>query len=204
MKNIEDYNKVLSETLNHSIEYLTGLNDMPVNATRGLNDLRSSLAKNLNNNEMKPEEVINELIQDVNGGLLSSTGSRFFAWVIGGSLPAALAADWLTSTWDQNAALFACSPAEAVIEEVAGQWLKELLRLPNESSFALTTGCQMAHVTCLAAARNKMLQDHSWDVEKKGLSGAPQIHILTNSQLHASVERAARFLGLGSDSNSTT
>jgi glutamate/tyrosine decarboxylase-like PLP-dependent enzyme len=93
----------------------------------------------------------------------------------------------------------ACSPAEAIIEEVAGRWLKEILRLPLDASFAFTTGCQMAHVTCLASARNKLLNDYSWDVEKKGLSGSPQIHILTNSQLHASVDRAARFLGLGSE-----
>ena len=91
------------------------------------------------------------------GGIIDSAGGRFFGWVIGGSLPAALAADWMTSTWDQNAGLYACAPAAAVVEETAGRWLKELLHLPAGASFALVTGCQMAHATCLAAARHAVL-----------------------------------------------
>jgi glutamate/tyrosine decarboxylase-like PLP-dependent enzyme len=100
---------------------------------------------------------INELVADVQDGVLGTSGGRFFGWVVGGSVPAALAADWLTSTWDQPAALFASGPAIAVIEEVCGQWLKELLGLPQQASFALVTGCSMAHVTCLAAARNAIM-----------------------------------------------
>lgn len=93
-------------------------------------------------------------MRDVDGGILGSAGGRFFGWVIGGGVPAAVAADWLTAAWDQNAALYACGPAEAVIEEIAGEWLKELLGLHAEASFAFTTGAQMAHVTALAAARS--------------------------------------------------
>jgi len=157
------------------------------------------LGKQLNTKSLTGEQVIDELVTDVEGGLLSNTGGRFFAWVMGGTIPAGLAADWLTSTWDQNAALYACSPAEAVIEEVVGDWLKTVLKLPKESSFAITTGCQMAHFTCLAAARHALLEKQSWNVEKDGLVGAPQIYILTNKLLHASVELAARYLGLGSN-----
>jgi glutamate/tyrosine decarboxylase-like PLP-dependent enzyme len=108
-------------------------------------------------------------------GILGSSGGRFLAWAIGGSLPAALAADWLASTWDQNAALYACGPAAAVVEEVAGAWLKQLLTLPVDASFALVSGCQMAHVTCLAAARHELLARRGWDVEKKGMAGSPAI-----------------------------
>ncbi|QIQ21637.1 pyridoxal phosphate-dependent decarboxylase family protein [Zophobihabitans entericus] len=191
---------VLNNTLKYAMDYLNKLEYDDVCATKSLESLRQDLNKPLNTYGESADTVISELVKDVDGGLLGSAGGRFFAWVIGGCIPAALAADWLTSTWDQNAALYACSPAEAVIEEVVGEWLKTILGLPQLSSFAITTGCQMAHFTCLATARNALLKKHSWDVEVKGLSGAPQIYILTNKLLHASVERAARFLGLGSES----
>lgn len=116
--------------------------------------------------------------------------------MIGGSLPAALAADWLTSTWDMNTTLYVSGPAAAVVEEVAGAWLKEILRLPETASFAFVTGCQMAHVTCVAAARHGLLGRLGWDVEEQGLAGAPSIRILSG-QRHGSTERAVRLLGLG-------
>jgi glutamate/tyrosine decarboxylase-like PLP-dependent enzyme len=112
-------------------------------------------------------------------------------------LPAALAADWLASAWDQNAARYACGPAAAVVEEAAGAWIKEILQLPAAASFAFVTGCQMAHVTCLAAARHGLLAARGWDVEERGLSGAPAIRILTSGLRHGSIERAVRLLGLG-------
>lgn len=124
--------------------------------------------------------------------------------MIGGGVPAALAADWLTSTWDQNAALYACGPAAAVIEEVAGDWLKQLLGLPAEASFAFTTGAQQAHVTALAAARTSILVDRGWNVERQGLMGAPAVRVLTSGHQHASIERAVRLLGLGTDCLHTT
>jgi glutamate/tyrosine decarboxylase-like PLP-dependent enzyme len=146
---------------------------------------------------VSPEQVILELSEDVEGGILGSAGGRFFAWVIGGSLPAALAADWLTATWDQNAALYACSPAAAVAEEVVGGWLKDILGLPAPASFALVSGCQMAHATSLAAARHALLAERGWDVEQQGMNGAPPIRILSSDQRHGSFERALRLLGFG-------
>lgn len=146
---------------------------------------------------MPPERIISELVGNASDGLLGSAGGRFFAWVIGGGLESALAADWLVSTWDQNAVVYACSPAASVIEEVAGTWMKELLDLPRDASFAFTTGCQMAHMTALAAARFAVLKKHGWDVENDGLFSAPAVHILTSDQKHGSVERAVRFLGFG-------
>jgi aromatic-L-amino-acid decarboxylase len=105
----------------------------------------------------------------------------------------------MTSAWQQNAALYATSPAAAVVEEVVGDWLKDLLNLPQSASFALVTGCQMAHVTCLAAARHAVLTKHDWDVEAKGLFGAPRIRILTSAARHGSFTRAVRLLGFGTD-----
>ncbi|MEM7316532.1 MAG: aminotransferase class V-fold PLP-dependent enzyme, partial [Planctomycetota bacterium] len=125
------------------------------------------------------------------------SSGRFFAWVIGGSLDSALAADWLTSTWDQNAALFSCSPAAAVVEEVAGEWLKELFDLPRDASFAFTNGCQMAHFTCLAAARRSVLRQVGHDVKEHGLFSAPAISVICGEERHGSVDSALQHLGFG-------
>jgi len=189
--------RVLSLAQQHAFAFLNNLDDAPVGATADVQTLRQQLNKPLVDSGLPPEEVITELVRDVSGGLIGSAGGRFFGWVIGGAVHAALAADWLTATWDQNGALYATSPAAAVVEEVAGAWLKDVLRLPAHASFALVSGCQMAHATCLAAARHALLAERSWNVEDKGLYGAPPIRILTSSQRHGSFERAVRLLGLG-------
>jgi glutamate/tyrosine decarboxylase-like PLP-dependent enzyme len=180
-----------------ALSYLARLDRLPVAPTVGLDELRRRLARPLNDDGTPPEQVITKLASDVEGGILGSAGGRFFGWVMGGSLPAALAADWLTSAWDQNAGLYAAGPAAAVAEEVAGAWLKEIFGLPAGVSFALVTGCQMAHCTCLAAARHAVLGKRGWDVEQRGLFGAPPIRLLSSSERHGTFERAVRFLGLG-------
>jgi glutamate/tyrosine decarboxylase-like PLP-dependent enzyme len=144
--------------------------------------------------------VIDELAADVTDGLIGNGSGRFFAWVIGGSVPAALAADWLTSTWDQNAGIYACSPAAGVVEEVCGRYLEDLLGLPATASFAFVTGTQMAHVTCLAAARHRLLMNRGWNVEQQGLTRAPELRVLCGAERHGTVDRAVRLLGMGSDS----
>jgi glutamate/tyrosine decarboxylase-like PLP-dependent enzyme len=125
------------------------------------------------------------------------TGGRYFGFVIGGALPVAVAADWLTSAWDQNAGLAVPTPAAAVVEEVAGGWLKDLLGIPAHASFALVTGCQMAHATALAAARHHLLAKAGHDVERDGLTGAPPIRVVAGAKRHGTLDRALRFLGLG-------
>ncbi len=189
--------KTLDSAYRHALSHLESLEQSPVAATADLETLRAQIRKPLTNEGMAPEQVIEELVRDVSGGLLGSAGGRFFGWVIGGVLPAALAADWLTSAWQQNAAMYACSPAASVVEETAGAWLKEILRLPAGASFALVSGCQMAHVTCLAAARHALLSRRGWDVEAEGLCGAPPIRIISGSERHGSIERAVRLLGMG-------
>lgn len=197
MNHNSPFDRALDRAVTHARTYLDGLDDAPVAATASLDTLRARLAKPLGSAPMAAHTIIDELVADTAGGLTGSAGGRFFGWVIGGSLPAALAADWLTSAWDQNAAAYACAPAEAVIEEVCGEWLKDLLGLPRHASFALTSGCQMAHLTALAAARNALLSRRGWDVERDGLCGAPRIRIISSDQYHGSITRALRMLGIG-------
>jgi len=177
--------------------WIDGLDARPVTARARLQDLTTAFRGRLPETGSRPEDVIAWLVQHANDGMLGSASGRFFAWVIGGSVESALAADWMVAAWDQNAALYACSPAAAVVEEVAGEWIKELLDLPRDASFAFTTGCQMAHMTGLAAARHAILQRVQWNVESDGIFGAPPITIMTSDQKHGSVERAVRYLGFG-------
>lgn len=181
----------------HALAFLGSLEAAPVCTTVSLAELRRRFSHALPDEGTDPVAVIDELARDTDGGLLGSAGGRFYGWVIGAGLPAALAADWLTATWDQNAGLYACGPAAAVVEEVCGVWLKEVLGLPAATSFALVTGCQMAHVTCLAAARRAVLSRAGWDVNRDGLSGAPSIRVLTSDAVHGTSTRAARLLGIG-------
>ena len=189
----------LTRAFEQALGYLDRLERRPVGTTATAEELRARLGGALPEAGTPAGEVIDDLAQNVEGGILHSAGGRFFGWVIGGTHPAALAADWLTATWDQNAAAYACSPAAAVVEEVCGAWLKELLGLPAEASFAFVTGCQMAHATALAAARHRLLQERGWDVERQGLAGAPALRVLTSAQRHESLLRAVRLLGFGSD-----
>jgi glutamate/tyrosine decarboxylase-like PLP-dependent enzyme len=144
-----------------------------------------------------PRDVLERLARDANPGLTASVGPRYFGFVVGGSVPAALAADWLVSTWDQNAGAYAVSPASAVIEEVAARWVLELLDLPRHASVGFVTGAQMAHVTALAAARHAVLRRVGWDVEADGLGGAPPVRVVIGDDAHVTVPVALRILGLG-------
>jgi glutamate/tyrosine decarboxylase-like PLP-dependent enzyme len=143
------------------------------------------------------EAVITELARCAELGLVAQTGPRYFGFVIGGSLPVATAADWLTSAWDQNSGLYATSPAASVVEEVAAAWLLELLGLPSHASVGFVTGCGMANFTGLAAARHYVLRQDGWDVELDGLNGAPRINIILGEEAHVTIHTALRMLGLG-------
>ena len=183
-----------------SREYLQALDERSVAPTVSAAELRSKLDCPLAEKGTAAEVVIRELLEHAGPGVMASASGRFFAWVIGGTLPSALAADWLTSAWDQNGVLYVSAPSASVGEEVAGRWLKEILGLPSNASFGFTTGCEMAHVTCLAAARHALLRKIGWNVEEQGLSGAPRIRILSSSEYHGSLLRALRLLGLGTNS----
>ena len=179
--------------------YLNSLGTRPV-ASRGTPaEMRAPLPGQFPERGMPANDVVRAIAAAADPGLTGNAGGRFFAWVKGGALPSALAADIMCSAWDQNAVLASTSPAGAVLEEVAGRFLLDALRLPADASYAFVTGCQMAHTTALAAARHAVLEQKGWDVEAQGLQGAPAIRVLANAHHHSSVTRALRLLGLGSD-----
>jgi len=191
--------KLLEETLSIAASYLEGLPGRPVGARATVEDLRRLLRVPLPMQGTDPATVVRELARDVDGGLVASAGPRYFGFVTGGAVPASLAADWLSSTWDQNAVLSIASPAAGVVEEAVSDWVLDLLDLPRESSVGFVTGCQMANFTCLAAARHEVLKGAGWDVEAAGLFGAPPITVLTGEEAHATIFVALRMLGLGAD-----
>ncbi|HLT70647.1 MAG TPA: aminotransferase class V-fold PLP-dependent enzyme [Acidimicrobiales bacterium] len=180
-------------------DWVRSLPDRPVAARAGVADLRAALDVPLTDEGADPADVVRELADAAEPGLVATGSPRYFGFVIGGALPAALAADWLAAAWDQNAGLHVGGPSVAVVEEVAGRWVLDLLGLPAGASFGFVTGCQMAHVTALAAARNDMLARAGWDVERQGLVGAPPVRVLAGEVRHATLDRALRLLGLGTD-----
>lgn len=191
--------RLLEETFRLAASFLEGLTERPVGARDSIENLRARLRVPLSERGSPPASVVRELARDVDGGLVASAGPRYFGFVTGGSLPAALAADWLTSAWDQNAVLSIASPAAGVVEETVSDWILELLDLPRESSVGFVTGCQMANFTCLAAARHEVLRKAGWDVEASGLFGAPPITVIAGEEAHATLFVALRMLGLGAD-----
>ena len=190
--------ELLRRTAEIASEYLASLPERPVRADASLDELRSSLGVGLENGSQPALQVIEELVAAADPGLVGTQSPRYFGFVIGGALDAAIAADWLTSVWDQNAAGYPGGPSAAVAEEVACRWLLDILGLPADSGVGLTTGCQMAHFTCLAAARHRALAEAGWDVESDGLFGAPPIRVLVGAKAHTTVFAALRMLGLGS------
>jgi glutamate/tyrosine decarboxylase-like PLP-dependent enzyme len=143
------------------------------------------------------EQTIAELIEKAEPGLAAMTGPRFHGWVIGGSNPVGVAADWLTSVWGQNAGNYLATPAAAAAEEAAADALLDLLDLPRTSSVGFVTGATMANFTCLAAARSEVLRRAGWDVEADGLFGAPPVTVILGEEAHSTVFSALKYLGLG-------
>jgi glutamate/tyrosine decarboxylase-like PLP-dependent enzyme len=190
--------RALAAASEAATRFLRGLPERPVAATTGAEELRARLGGPLPDGPGDPAEVVAELAELADDGLVASAGPRFFGFVVGGSLPAALAADWLASAWDQNAGLFVLGPAAATVEDVAAGWLIDLLGLPPTASTGFVTGGQMANVTGLAAARHHVLAAAGWDVERDGLSGAPPVQVVVGAERHVTIDAALRFLGLGS------
>ena len=188
---------LLARTAELSSDFLESLDERAVLPDVDYEALRAAFARPLQDEPIDPREVLEQLVADADPGIAGIPGGRWFGFVIGGSLPAALAADWMTSTWDQNAGLFALAPAAAVAEEVAGEWLRELLGLPEGVSYGFVTGCQMAHVTALAAAREHLMRERGWELGDRGLYGAPRVRVVVGAKRHVTVDRALRLLGMG-------
>ena len=189
--------RALERAAELGIEYIESIADRPVAPASSIDELREALDLPLPDGPTDAATVVEELARDVEPGLTQVSGGRYFGFVIGGSVPAATGADWLTTAWDQNAGLALLAPSAAVVEEVAGRWLKELLGLPAGASFAFVTGCQMAHATALVAARHHVLEQAGHDVEQDGLAGGPPITVLAGAKRHGTLDRALRFVGLG-------
>jgi glutamate/tyrosine decarboxylase-like PLP-dependent enzyme len=168
-------------------------------AAARFDELRAALSAPTPSEGMAALDVIKQLAAGAEGGLMGMAGPRFFAKVIGGSHPVGVAADWLTSIWGQNSGSYHASPANAVVEQVAAEWLLDLLSLPPECSVGFTTGATMASFVCLAAARSEVLRQAGWDADADGLFGAPPIHVCVGNDAHMAVFAALRYLGLGHD-----
>jgi hypothetical protein len=169
----------------------------PLHPTATTQELRQRFCVPLPDGPTSGEAVIDQLIAAAEPGLVGNTDPNFFAWVMGGSDPVGVAADWLTSVWGQNAAIFQTSPAAAIAEEAVAGWLLELLDLPRESSVGLVTGATMAGFVALAAARSAVIGRFGYDFERDGLQGAPFVRIYLSDDTHVSNLAALRHLGFG-------
>jgi glutamate/tyrosine decarboxylase-like PLP-dependent enzyme len=194
---VNETRELLRRTAELAADYLDTLGERPVFPDVTPEQLRRTLGGPLPDAPLPAEQVVDELVAAAEPGVVAMGSGRYFGFVIGGGLPAALAADWLTSAWDQNAGLYVGGPSASVVEQVTRDWLLELLGLPGESSIGFVTGTQVAHVTGLAAARWHVLDAVGWDVGREGLTGAPRIRVLAGEQRHVTVDRALRLLGLG-------
>jgi glutamate/tyrosine decarboxylase-like PLP-dependent enzyme len=192
--------ELFRQVAEHAADFVDTLDTRPIRAQADVEALLASLGGPLPDEPTDPAEVVDALVAAAAPGLVGIPSGRYFGFVIGGGVPAAVAADMLTSVWDQNAGLYVAGPAAAVVEEVCRSWLTELLGLPEHVSVAYVTGCQMAHVTALAAARHHVLEQAGWDVEANGLAGAPPVRVLVGEKRHATIPRALRLLGIGEGS----
>jgi glutamate/tyrosine decarboxylase-like PLP-dependent enzyme len=181
----------------HAEAFLASLDERPVAARVDAAAIRRVLGGPLREHGEDAAAVIDALAAGAEPGLVATPGPRHFGFVIGGALPAALAADWLVSAWDQCAAFHSLSPAMAAIEQIASAWTLELLGLPDSASIGFVTGGQAANTTCLAAARHAVFERAGWNVERDGLIGAPPVRIVCGEQAHATIYTSLRLLGLG-------
>ncbi len=195
---MDDRERALDAAHRRASEFLGTLDDRPVWPRASLDEMLAAFGGPLPAQGSEPAEVIDEMARRADPGLVAIPGGRFFGFVIGGTHPAALGADWLVSAWDQNSGSSRLTPATVALERVAGQWMLELLGLPASASVGFVTGGQLANFTCLATARNAVLARAGWDLAVQGLRGAPPIRFVVGADRHGSVDRAARFLGIGS------
>lgn len=193
----ENFTAALDRAVVHSRTWLESLADRSLPPRADANTVGTALGGPLPAGPTDAAEVVDLLVEHVEPGLMAMPSGRFFGWVTGGSHPAALAADWLTSAWDQNAGLRYATPGVVAAEEVAAGWLLDLLGLPAEATVGFVTGATMANFTGLAAGRLSVLRDAGWDVNTDGLTGGPKVRYLVGAERHGTVDLAARYLGLG-------
>jgi glutamate/tyrosine decarboxylase-like PLP-dependent enzyme len=194
---VTDVDKLFAHAAGHAASFRAELHNRPVGVPADFDLLRARLGGPLNDEPLDPADVLDSLISGADPGIVSTAGPRYFGFVTGGSMPAAVAADMMTSAWDQNGFNVVYSPAAAVAEEVTGGWLKELLRIPASASVGFVTGSQEANTVGLAAGRHSVLARAGWNVQRDGLRGAPRVRVVAGAERHATIDRSLRLLGLG-------
>ena len=188
---------VLLSAAQRGVKYLDGLNDRAVAPSAAALARLGELDRPLPDKPTPPDEVIKLLDEIGSPATIASAGGRFFGFVIGGSLPVALAANWLAGAWDQNSGLVIIAPIVAKCEDIAARWLAELFGLPNECGTGFVTSATAANFSALCAARRALLARRGWDVEADGLFGAPPIDVVVGDEVHASMLKALGMSGLG-------
>ena len=188
---------LLLDSAEYLAAYRARTGDTRVGPRFDLEEVRATFGGPLPDEGEAPRAVIDRLIAAAEPALVTSTGPRYFGFVIGGATDAATCADVLAAGWDQNGFNNTTSPAAAIAEEVAGGWLKELLGIPHPASFGFVTGGQGANTVGLAAGRHRVLERAGWDVEEQGLHGAPRVRVVASAERHATIDASLRLLGLG-------
>lgn len=196
---MDERERALDAAHRAATDYLATLDERPVWPRATLDEMRAVFGGPLPEAGVAAAEVVEELARGADPGLVAIPGGRFFGFVIGGTLPAALAADWLVSAWDQNSGSSAMTTATVALERVAGEWICSLLGLPEGAAVGFVTGAQVSNFVCLASAHHAMLRRAGWDLTRSGLRGAPPVRVVVGEHRHGSVDRAARFCGIGTD-----
>ena len=188
--------ELLTATAERAIRYLEGLNERGVAPDPAVVARLAELAIPLPTDPSPADETM-ALLDSYSAATMAMAGPRFFGFVIGGVLPAALAANWLASAWDQNAALAEVTPLPAKLEDVALGWLRDVLGLPPETGGGFVTGATMANFACLAAARHSVLSQAGWDVEADGMVGAPEVAVVVGEEAHPTLFKSLGLAGFG-------
>jgi len=195
--NPQEYQAALARAHAHALEWLESVGTRPVGPRATADELLAEFSGPLQDGPLDAADVVDELARIAEPGLMSMASGRFFGWVIGGTLPAAMGADWLVSAWDQNAGMRGATPATAAAEEAAGAWLVDLLGLPPQSDVGFTTGGTASNFVGLAAGRQYVLDQAGWNLAVEGLTGAPKVTVFVGADRHATVDLTLRYLGLG-------
>lgn len=197
---IEGIRELLVNAANRAAEYIDGLPAREVKPSRrAIERLHEALDVSLPDESSDAGEVLAFLDDYGSPATVASAGPRYFGFVTGGALPVTVAAQYMAAGWDQNCFSFNSSPAIACFEEAALRWVKDALGLPAACAGALVTGATMANFTCLAAARNWVLENHDWDVDRQGLFGAPPLTVVLGEEAHGTIYKVLSMLGLGRD-----
>jgi glutamate/tyrosine decarboxylase-like PLP-dependent enzyme len=194
---VDPVEDVLGLTAGYAAQFLSSLDERPVRPSASFETLLDAFGGTLPDEGSEDAQVVADLVAAAEPGVVGTQTGRYFGFVIGSALPAAVAADWLATAWDQNGFSVVTSPAAAAVEDVAARWTAELLGLPGDVSGGFVTGAQGANTTALAAARQHVLARAGWDVGREGLNGAPHVRVLAGAERHVTIDRSLRLLGLG-------